>query len=102
MNNKDRLMNLLGLAQRAGKLETGTDFVLRAITAQKARLVVLANDASVNLEKKMSDKSAFYKVPLIAELSTAELSIAVGHKRSVVAVMDSGFAKSITKLMQQD
>lgn len=95
-------MNLLGLAQRAGKLETGTDFVLRAITAQKARLVVLANDASANLDKKMRDKSAFYKVPVIAELNTVELSIAVGHKRSVIAVMDAGFAKSITKLSKQD
>lgn len=98
MTPAEKISNLLGLAQRAQKLETGTDFTLKAITSQKARLVVLASDVSENLDKKMRDKSSFYEVPLISPLTVDELSIAIGRERSVVAVMDAGFAKAILKL----
>lgn len=100
MNSNQRLMNLLGLAQRAGKTETGTDFVLRAIQQQKARLVVIASDASANLSKKINDKGNFYKVRVVNPLSGSKLSTAVGHERSVIAIMDAGFAKAIAKLLQ--
>ncbi|WP_155286629.1 YlxQ-related RNA-binding protein [Lacticaseibacillus zhaodongensis] len=100
MSDKERLMNLLGLAQRAGKTETGTDFVLTAIQQQKARLVIIASDASANLSKKINDKGNFYKVQVASPITGAELSTAVGHKRSVIAIMDPGFAKAIAKLLQ--
>lgn len=100
MSDKERLMNLLGLAQRAGKTETGTDFVLTAIQQQKARLVIIASDASANLSKKINDKGNFYKVQVASPITGDELSTAVGHKRSVIAIMDAGFAKAIAKLLQ--
>jgi ribosomal protein L7Ae-like RNA K-turn-binding protein len=98
MTDNTKLMNLIGLAQRAGKLETGTDFTINAIANHKARLVLLASDASANLTKKVTDKAAFYNATVITPLTEAELSIAIGHKRTVIAILDAGFAKAVAKL----
>ncbi|WDF83743.1 YlxQ-related RNA-binding protein [Lacticaseibacillus pabuli] len=102
MTNTEQMKNLLGLAQRAGKLETGTDFTLKAVAAKKAKLVILATDASSNLTKKIQDKCNFYDVPLAVPMTVDDLSIAIGHVRSVVAVMDAGFAKSLAKLQPSE
>ncbi|WP_127848088.1 YlxQ-related RNA-binding protein [Lacticaseibacillus hulanensis] len=98
MTDNTKLMNLIGLAQRAGKLETGTDFTVKAITNGHARLVILASDASDNLTKKITDKAAFYHATVITPLTEEEISIAIGHKRTVIAILDAGFAKAIAKL----
>ena len=44
--------NLLGLAQRAGKLISGEELVIKVTRKKKAKLVFLANDAASNLTKK--------------------------------------------------
>ncbi|MCG4281890.1 YlxQ-related RNA-binding protein [Lacticaseibacillus saniviri] len=98
MPNKQAL-NLLGLAKRAGKLETGEGFVLKAITKSTAKLVFVAQDASENTRKKITDKSSFYQVPVQSPFTAAELSDAIGAKRSLIAVTDAGFAQKLIKLL---
>ncbi|EGV10485.1 ribosomal protein L7Ae domain protein [Streptococcus constellatus subsp. pharyngis SK1060 = CCUG 46377] len=51
--NKQKLANLLGLAQRANRIISGEELVVRAIQDGKAKLVFLANDAAPNLTKKL-------------------------------------------------
>ncbi|WP_179395533.1 L7Ae/L30e/S12e/Gadd45 family ribosomal protein [Lacticaseibacillus absianus] len=96
---KDQALNLLGLAKRANRLTSGEAFVLGAIRDQSARLVLVASDASANTKKKFTDKSSFYEIPLVDSLTTMELSHAIGAKRSLIAVCDSGFAKKLLKLL---
>ena len=45
MNNKQKALNLLGLALRARRLVSGTPTVLANIRNQKAQLVIIADDA---------------------------------------------------------
>ncbi|KRM88200.1 YlxQ-related RNA-binding protein [Lacticaseibacillus thailandensis] len=97
--NQERVTNMVGLAQRAGQLVTGTEFVLGAIADHRARLVILASDASANLTKKINDKGSYYDVPVVQPLTVMELSAAIGHQRSVVAVVDAGFAQALSKLL---
>ena len=54
--NKQKISNLLGLAQRAGRIISGEELVVKAIQDQKAKLVFLAHDAGPNLTKKIQDK----------------------------------------------
>ena len=79
--NKQKVSNLLGLAQRAGKIISGEEIVVKAIQDRKVKLVFLAHDASPNLTKKIQDKSHYYQVEVITVFSTLELSIAVGKSR---------------------
>ena len=87
--NKQKLANLLGLAQRANRIISGEELVVRAIQDGKAKLVFLANDAAPNLTKKITDKSHYYKVEVSTVFSTLELSTAVGKSRKVLAITDA-------------
>ncbi|MBP2623508.1 YlxQ-related RNA-binding protein [Streptococcus oricebi] len=98
--NKQRLANLLGLAQRAGRIISGEELVVKAIQTGQAKLVFLAQDASPNLSKKINDKSRYYQVEVTTVFSTLELSTAIGRSRKVLAVTDAGFTKKMRSMMQ--
>ena len=98
--NKQKLASLLGLAQRAGRIISGEELVVKAIQDKKAKLVFLANDAAPNLTKKITDKSNYYKVEVSTVFSTLELSTAVGKARKVLAITDAGFTKKMRSLME--
>lgn len=99
MNNQQQLANLIGLAQRAGKVISGEELVVKAIQHQEARLIFLANDAGDNLTKKITDKSKYYQIEVSTVFNTLELSMAVGKPRKVVAIVDAGFSKKMRTLM---
>lgn len=93
-------MSLLGLANRARKLISGEELVVKEIRSGKARLVLLAEDASKNTEKKISDKCAYYQVPLKRVENRSLLGQAIGKEaRVVVAILDEGFAKKLLTLL---
>lgn len=95
LNEKQRVLNLLGLARKASKLVVGTDTVLKAVRDQSAYLVFFANDGGASQAKKITDKTSYYKVTLSRDFSSEELSNAIGLKRSVVAVIDKNFANKM-------
>ena len=98
--NKQKIANLLGLAQRAGKIISGEEMVVKAIQDQKVKLIFLAHDAGPNLTKKIQDKSHYYQVEIVTVFSTLELSTAIGKARKVAAITDAGFTKKMRSLMQ--
>lgn len=53
MNNDQKVLNLLGMAQRAGKLVSGEDLSLKEIRNGTAKLVIVAVDASENTRKNI-------------------------------------------------
>lgn len=95
MNLRNKKLNLLGLAMRAGKIISGESLVLKEVRMRKASVVILANDASENTKKKISDKCSFYGVPVIDEFSTEEMSRAIGKERVVCALTDAGFSAKL-------
>jgi len=99
-NRKQQVLNLLGLAQRAGRLISGEELVVDAIRKGQVKLVFLAQDAGPNLTKKITDKSKTYQVEVVTAFSTLELSIAVGKSRKVLAVTDAGFTKKMRSIME--
>lgn len=99
-NKRQKILNLLGLAQRAGRLVSGEDLVVEAIQKGQAKLVFLAEDAAGNLSKKVTDKSHTYQVEVVTVFSTLELSAAVGKARKVLAVTDAGFTKKMRSIME--
>ncbi|GEL14477.1 L7Ae/L30e/S12e/Gadd45 family ribosomal protein [Pediococcus cellicola] len=98
MNDRQKFSNLLGLARKAGKLITGEQQVLQSIRSQKAKLVVISTDLGMATQKKISDKSETYQVPLLSFMDRLVLSQAIGQPRAVVAIEDQGFAKALLKL----
>lgn len=98
MDKKQKALNLLGLAQRAGKLLSGESLVLEAIRKQEATLVVFASNASDNTKKQFLNKCEYYDVPVLFPFLKADISKAIGKERTVCAFTDDGFAQSFQKL----
>lgn len=97
----NKLLQSLGLAMRAGKLVSGEELVVREIRSGKAKLVVIANDAAKNTEKKVLDKCHSYQIPVIRFGTRNDLGRAIGKmERVVLAITDPGFAKMIQRLVQ--
>ena len=97
-------MQMLGLCSKAGRAVSGEFQCEEALRRQKAKLVVVAKDASANTYKKFKNKSEYYHVPFYQlSCDKEELGRAIGkEKRSCVAVTDIGLAGSILKKMEEN
>ncbi len=85
--------NRLGLAYVARKLVTGTEFSIKAIQSQEAKLVLIASDASQATIKKITDKATFYNIPVNLNYDTKTLSQPIGKENiKVICILDEGFA----------
>ena len=94
--NLDRLTALLGLAQKAGKLAAGEQAVEKSIRSGKARLVLIAEDASENTRKGYRDMATYYTVPCYQILSKDAFGNAIGKSpKAALVIMDAGFVKAI-------
>ncbi|NJP36311.1 50S ribosomal protein L7ae [Bacillus luteus] len=94
-------LNLLGLMQRAGRLTTGEELVVKSVQSGKAAAVVLAEDAGDAVKKKVTDKCRYYNVPVVQAGSREDLGAAVGKEmRVTLAILDEGFAKAFLKLSE--
>lgn len=88
----DKLLSLLGMCRRAGKLEIGFAKTAEAIEKHKAFLVILAADTAPRTEKEVrfkgKDAVPVERIPHSAQ----DLSRAIGTSASTVSVTDEGFA----------
>ncbi len=91
-------VNSLGLAYRARKLVVGTDITLSQLTKKKLCLIIIASDASDATKKKIYDKAKTYHVKVIDNVSSQELSEAIGkYGIKVIGVTDKGFGRLLLK-----
>lgn len=98
--DSNKLANMLGIAQKAGKIISGEFAVEQAIRSKKACLVLLAGDASPNTKKKYNDLVAFYEVPLYEIFSKEEMGESIGKvHRAAIAVNDPGFSQALKKIL---
>lgn len=95
---KQRALNLLGMATAARKLISGEEQVIQSIQRQKGNLVICTKDCSANTVKKIKNKCEYYEIPFIQQFTTEEVSQAIGKQRSIIAIADQGFTKSLMKM----
>lgn len=96
--NKDKVLSLMGLATKAGKLKSGEFCVETELKKNSAKLVIVANDASANTKKGYTDACAYRKVPIAVYSTKEEIGSAIGKEsRAACVITDEGFAKGIIK-----
>ena len=99
---QEKWMSLLGLANRARKVISGEELVIKEIQKGKAKLVLISKDASPNTSKKVQDKCTFYRVPLLVVETREKLGHAIGKDaRVVVALLEEGFAKKLASMLEE-
>lgn len=94
----NRMLNMLGLCMRAGKIISGEKACVQAVRMGSACAVLLDSAAAKNTTKSVTDACAFYEVPLIRTPEN-ELGFAIGKPgRMVAAVTDPSMADRILQL----
>ena len=95
----NRILSLLGLVRRAGKMAIGYNETLSTAKSKKAYLIMFANDISPKTAKEANFVGEKYKVPVIKlDCMLDELSASIGIKAGVVAVTEKGFAEKLLTL----
>ena len=100
MENKQKILNMIGLAQKAGKVASGEFSTEKAVKEGLACLVIVAEDASDNTKKKFRNMCEYYHVAMRVFSDKVSLGNACGKEfRASLAVTDQGLAKAVVKQM---
>jgi ribosomal protein L7Ae-like RNA K-turn-binding protein len=97
---EDKILNLLHLARKAGKLQFGFDACERSCFSSQAKLVIYASDLSPNTQKNL------IKIIQANNVKSIELSTKKNfgntfkiRETGIMIVNDSNFAKGILSLI---
>lgn len=101
--SQNKILSLVGLATKAGKTASGEFSTEKEVKSGKAKLVIVADNASDNTKKKFQNMCDFYKVPIYFYKDKDTLGRAMGKEfRASLAILDEGFAKGIRKHMETE
>ena len=95
---ENKILSLIGMCKRAGKLVTGEQAVLDSVK-KSSLLVIIANDSSEGTKKKLTDKCKTYNVKYIIFSDKVTLGTYTKKEYAAsVSINDINFAKQIEKL----
>ncbi len=98
MTNRSKIFGLLGLAAKAGKIQSGEFSTEKSVKSGRACLVIVSEEASENTKKMFRNMCTYYKVPYYEFGGKEELGHATGKKmRASLAVQDPGFSEALLK-----
>lgn len=101
MNKK--LLSMLSICQKAGKIVSGDFAVEKALQNGSAFYIIIANDASQNTKKKFENKAFYYKTDCVIFGEKVLLSHSIGKvNRTVFAILDEGFYNKIKLYIESD
>lgn len=98
----DKVLGMIGLAKRAGKIASGEFMCDKAIKSGQSRLIIIASDISENSKKSICDACTYYGVEYIQYANSEELGKLLGSdKRVVVSVNDDNFKNAILSKIER-
>ena len=96
-----KALNYLGIARMSGNIELGEENAKALVKAGKARMLLLASDASDGVRKRAEGYVYGFRTPLVTlPFSKTELGGAVGRAQcAVAAIRDLGLARSLAEAL---
>ena len=99
----DKILSLLGLCRRAGKVSLGRDAVIDAVEKRTSKLVIMASDISPHTQKDILRACHAKSVKSFTLNRTKdELSHGLGKFCGVISVNDGGFANKLAQLISEE
>lgn len=99
----DRILSLLGICRRAGKLVMGADPSVDSIHKHKAKLIIMANDFSPKSGKSVLQAAHEFNVNVLnINRSKDDISMALGKFCGVLSIEDKGFAAKLKQLIESE
>lgn len=103
MSRPDRVLSMLGIAMKAGKVVSGETSTETAVKNLTAYLVIIAEDASANTKKHFMDMCEYRGIPVITYSTRENLGRAIGKDfRSNLAITDEGLADAVQRSMEEE
>lgn len=100
INQKNRVLGLIGLSAKAGKVECGADAVEECIKRGKAKLVIVSEDAADRTKKNFEFLSKQQRVNFVIYANKDELSKTIGkNNKAVLAIKDKNLSSEIYKII---
>jgi ribosomal protein L7Ae-like RNA K-turn-binding protein len=97
----DKFLSLLGMAQRAGALVSGTLPVTQNLKRRKGALLIVAADAAEEVIGEARKLASFANVKMLLLHSKVAIGLAIGKSpRALVLVTDQRFAARLMELSQ--
>ena len=97
----DPVLQLLGLAQKAGSVKSGEFMTESTIKEQKAFLCIVAKDASDNTKKHFHDMCSYRNVPYIEYSDMESIGHSIGKQfRASLCVTNTQLAQQIWNKVQ--
>ena len=98
MREDKKILNLIGLATKAGKAPSGEFSTEKAVKEGKAAMVIVSEEALENTKKMFRNMCTYYKVPYFEFGSKEELGHILGKQmRASLAVIDPNFSEALLK-----
>lgn len=100
---KDKILSLLGFAQKSGNLISGENTCELYIKKNKIRLVIISEDASTNSKNKFIGLCNSKNIPYIVFDNRDNLSYAIGkYNRAIFGIKNKDFAERILDLYKEN
>ena len=97
INNK--ILGLIGLSARAGKICFGADSCKQEIEKAKVKLIITAKDSSERTKKKFIELCNKYNIPILVYGNIDEISKAIGkYNKAIIGIKETNIAKEIQKI----
>ena len=100
MNNK--LLSLLGLMRRAGKLSLGFDAAAESAEAGNSCLILTTADISPKTLKELNYKINNKTDVIALNCNQDDMQHAIGKAVKIISINDKGFAQKARLLMETD
>ncbi len=94
-----KILGLIGLSAKAGKISFGADSVETQIRKRKINLVIIAENSSERTKDKFKKLSEENDIPYIIVGEIDELSKAIGKSnKAIIGIKDLNLSKEIQKI----
>lgn len=95
---QDKVLSMIGLAKKANAVSLGEQMCTAAVKSKKARLVIIARDASDNTKKSVKNSCEYYNVEYIEYAHKEDLGRFCGSDMTAaLSVDDDNFADGIMR-----
>ena len=99
---EERIASYVALANKAGKVISGSDMVLEAIKRNNAGLVLIATDISTEIGQKIASSASRASIPCYRVLNRDKVGALLGKGlRSAVAIQPGDFVTVVKKEIER-
>ena len=96
----DKVLSLLGLARKAGKIALGFDPAVESVKNGQSQLILISSDISPKSRKELLFSLRDTEIQTLdVRYDAQEIGFALGKSAKIVSVNDAGFAQSVKKLL---